>query len=98
MITALLLAVFFILALGLGTHVARHLVIYLVLAAAAVLPVIVVSSYYSSSGSPLWILFTDLLGEQQAEYAEWYAGAIAAGLFTGIIVHNRRRSRERMER
>ena len=98
MATALIIAVLFVLSLGLGTHVARHLVIYLVILAAAVLPVIVVGSYYSSSGSPLWILFTDLLGERQAEYAEWHAAAIGAGLLSGIVQHHRRRGRERLQR
>lgn len=98
MTTALLIAVLFVLSLGIGTHVARHLVIYLVLAAAAVLPVIVISSYYSSSGSPVWILFTDLLGEKQAQHASWHAGAIAAGLLSGIVIYNRRRNRDRLQR
>ncbi len=97
MATALLLATFFVLSLGVGTHVGRHLVIYLVIAAAAVLPVIVIGSYYSSS-SPVWILFTDLLGEQQAQYAEWHAAAIISGLVCGIVIYNRRRSKERLQR
>ena len=97
MTTALTFAILFVLSLGLGTHVARHLVIYLVIAAAAALPIIVVGSYYSSSGSPIWILFTDLLGERQAEHAEWHAGAIAAGLLSGIVIYNRRRNRQRLQ-
>ena len=98
MATALLLATFFVLSLGVGTHVGRHLAIYLVIAAAAVLPVIVIGSYYSSSGSPVWILFTDMLGEQQAQYAEWHAAAIISGLVFGIVIYNRRRSKERLQR
>ena len=97
MTTALIFAALFVLSLGLGTHVARHLVIYLVIAAAAVLPVIVIGSYYSSSGSPVWILFTDLLGEEQARYAEWHAAAIVAGLLSGIVIYNRRRNRDRLQ-
>jgi hypothetical protein len=91
----LLFAVIYVLALGIGMHVARHFAIYLIIAAAAILPAVIFASFYSSSGSPAWILFTDLLGEQQAQYAAAHATALALGFMHGMVLQIRRGGQER---
>lgn len=96
--TFLLAAILFALAIGIGTHIARYFTIYLVIGAATALPAIVLSNYYSSSGSPAWTSFTDLLGEAQAINAQLHVDAILAGLVVGVVVHRRSVAHSRRDR
>ena len=91
----LLFAVFYVLALGIGMHVTRHFAIYLIIGAAIVLPALILASFYSSSGSPIWILFTDLLGERQSQHATAHATALLLGFLHGMVLQMRRKAQER---
>jgi hypothetical protein len=91
----LLFAVIYVLTLGVGMHVARHFAIYLIVAMATVLPAVIFAQFYSSSGSPIWILFTDLLGDRQSQYATAHATALLLGFLHGVVLQFRRRGSER---
>ena len=75
------------LALGIGTHIARHMPIYLTLGAASLLPLFIYLSVPGlSEQKPLTTLFLDLLGESQAEHAGKHLLAIAGGFTHGFLL------------
>ena len=85
--TTILFLVLYVLTLGVGMHIARHIPIYVMLGVASLLPFFIYLSIPGlSEQKPLTTLFLSLLGESQAEHAGKHLLAIAGGFTHGFIL------------
>ena len=86
MVTAILALVFYVLSLGIGQHVARHVGIYLMLGMASLLPLFIyISIPAMNEQKPVSYFFLSLLGEEQAGNAKLHLLACLGGFVHGVI-------------
>ena len=86
MATPLIAMVLYVLCLGIGQHVARHIGIYLMLGMASLLPLFIYLSIPAiSEQKPITYFFLSLLGDEQAGNAKLHLLACAGGFGHGLI-------------
>ena len=79
--------VLYVLTLGVGMHIGRHIPVYLMLGAASLLPFFIYLSVPGlSEQKPLTTFYLRLLGDSQAEHAGKLLLAIIGGFSHGFIL------------